>query len=79
MPTRSKKTGFVNPNYKYHEIVKVSTKVKFKKKHGAMEVNLKKCLEIFFEVKKEKLRYYTLVLMEKENSSKKLINKRQSS
>ena len=25
---------------------------KFKKKHGAMEVNLKKCLEIFFEVKK---------------------------
>jgi len=52
MPTRSKKTGFVNPNYKYHEIVKVSTKAKFKKKHGAMEVNLKKCLEIFFEVKK---------------------------
>ena len=32
MPTRSKKTGFVNPNYKYHEIVKVSTAAKYNKK-----------------------------------------------
>ena len=49
MPTISKKTRFVNTNYKYHEIVKVKTAAKFNKKYGAMEVNLKKCLEIFFE------------------------------
>ena len=51
MPTISKKTRFVNTNYKYHEIVKVKTAAKFNKKYGAMEVNLKKCLEIFFETK----------------------------
>ena len=51
MPTISKKTGFVNTNHKYHEIVKVKTAAKFNKKYGAMEVNLKKCLEIFFETK----------------------------
>ena len=42
MPTISKKTRFVNTNYKYHEIVKVKTAAKFNKKYGAMEVNLKK-------------------------------------
>jgi|TARA_B100001964_G_C14181210_1_gene576355 hypothetical protein len=62
MPTVSKKTGFTNPNYKYHEIVKVSTKAKFNKKHGAMEVNLKKCLEIFFDTKfKSELSVYEII------------------
>ena len=43
MPTKSKKTGFTNSNYKYHEIVKVSTAAKYNKKYGGIEVNLKKC------------------------------------
>ena len=42
MPTKSKKTGFTNSNYKYHKIVKVSTAAKYNKKYGGIEVNLKK-------------------------------------
>ena len=45
---RSIKTGMVSPKHIYYKIAKVKNDSTFKKKYGALQYGLNKCLKIFF-------------------------------